>query len=297
MINIFLYIFIYVEIDKMKRFSMNKRKKKNLLKMKTIKTIKHKKNQKKNIVKKRWRRKNPKSLLFTFIDDFHEFKRKGNNCIIVPYRNRYEHLQLFLQYFSKKGYDIYIIEQNNDLKFNRGMLLNIGFDIASKRKKYDYYIFHDVDSIPDKLLIPYYRYRGDKIIHYASPYLGYKYKNPSFFGGVSGMTDKDYRKINGFPNRVFGWGKEDNMLRERVRLLNKKIYRPREGSYQLLDHTGPTHQTINLEDENFLMNRDKKEWKMDGLTQVSTMYRIEKEIQIKYPHIRFFKIDFLPLLS
>lgn len=267
-------------IRKKRKFIQNINKKTNL-------------NQKKVVKKRRWKKKKKNFELFTFIEDFREFKRKGNNCIIVPYRNRYEHLQVFLQYFSKKGYDIYIIEQNNQLKFNRGMLMNIGFDIASKRKKYDYYIFHDVDSIPDKFLIPYYRYKGNKIIHYASPYLGYKYPQPTFFGGVNGMTAKDYRQINGFPNRVFGWGKEDNMLRERVRIHKKKIYRPYEGSYQLLDHDGPTHQTINLENDDFLMNRDKQEWMNDGVNQIHSLYKINEEIQIKYPHIRFFKVDFL----
>ena len=77
-----------------------------------------------------------------------------SNCvaIIVPYcdihpkQNRAKHLSKFIPHMHafmqkqlQKGtisdYHIYIIEQSNDnRKFNRGKLLNIGFDVARKNK-------------------------------------------------------------------------------------------------------------------------------------------------------------------
>ena len=33
-----------------------------------------------------------------------------------------------------------------------------------------------------------------------------------FFGGVSGLTVKQFNKINGFPNAFWGWGGEDDDL-------------------------------------------------------------------------------------
>jgi hypothetical protein len=33
-----------------------------------------------------------------------------------------------------------------------------------------------------------------------------------FFGGVSGLTVEQFRKINGFPNAFWGWGGEDDDL-------------------------------------------------------------------------------------
>lgn len=33
-----------------------------------------------------------------------------------------------------------------------------------------------------------------------------------FFGGVSGLTVKQFEKINGFPNAFWGWGGEDDDL-------------------------------------------------------------------------------------
>ena len=55
-------------------------------------------------------------------------------AIIIPYRDRKSHLEMFLPYMKKylKEYDykIYVIEQNDNKPFNRGKLLNIGAKIA-----------------------------------------------------------------------------------------------------------------------------------------------------------------------
>ena len=56
--------------------------------------------------------------------------------IIVPFRNRYEQLDIFKEritkYLSEKNipYEIIIVEQDDAKLFNRGMLLNIGFKYA-----------------------------------------------------------------------------------------------------------------------------------------------------------------------
>ena len=56
--------------------------------------------------------------------------------IIVPFRNRYEHLNIFVtsikNYFQNKNiqYQLIIVEQDDAKLFNRGMLLNIGFKEA-----------------------------------------------------------------------------------------------------------------------------------------------------------------------
>ena len=84
-------------------------------------------------------------------------------AIIVPYRDlhkeqsRKQQLDLFIPSITKfmelnKGenssYRIYIIEQSNDeRKFNRGKLLNIGFQIACS-EGCKALIFHDVDLLP-----------------------------------------------------------------------------------------------------------------------------------------------------
>mgnify|MGYP003153103524 FL=1 len=65
-------------------------------------------------------------------------------AIIVPYRNREEHLARFVphmeEFLSDKDieYKIFVIEQDNDKPFNRGWLLNVGFEISQKQG-YDYF--------------------------------------------------------------------------------------------------------------------------------------------------------------
>jgi hypothetical protein len=151
-------------------------------------------------------KKNRKMIIMKNIDDSFTFDKSVKVAIIIPYRNREDHLKTFAQHFQNENMDVYVIEQLDDQKFNRGLLLNAGFHIASQKKDYDYYIFHDVDSYPDQDLLPLYYYKGSKIIHYASPYLGYKYTFDYFFGGVVGMNKETFLTVNGFPNNFYGWG-------------------------------------------------------------------------------------------
>lgn len=67
--------------------------------------------------------------------------------IFIPYRNRKEHLEILLDKLSKyENISIHILEQSNNELFNRGKLFNIGAN--EYLDKYDYFIFHDVDLIP-----------------------------------------------------------------------------------------------------------------------------------------------------
>ena len=67
--------------------------------------------------------------------------------IFIPYRNRKEHLNILLNKLNKyNNISIHILEQSNNELFNRGKLFNIG--AKEYLNKYDYFIFHDVDLIP-----------------------------------------------------------------------------------------------------------------------------------------------------
>ena len=71
--------------------------------------------------------------------------------VIVPYRKRPTHLRKFREsiseYLKDYDYDLIVVEQSDDLPFNRGKLLNIGFKTAL-RKQCDYVVFHDIDMLP-----------------------------------------------------------------------------------------------------------------------------------------------------
>lgn len=62
----------------------------------------------------------------------------------------------FLQKWPGADFIIYIVEQTNDgRKFNRGKLLNVGFDLA-KKDGCAVVVFHDVDLLPSDELLPFY---------------------------------------------------------------------------------------------------------------------------------------------
>lgn len=78
-------------------------------------------------------------------------------AIIVCYRNRMSHLKLFLNnihdFLQKQlnDYQIFIVNQHGENQFNRAALFNVGFIEARKLHKFDCFIFHDVDLLPEDL--------------------------------------------------------------------------------------------------------------------------------------------------
>ena len=147
--------------------------------------------------------------------------------VIVPYRNRPEHLNQFIthtkSYLDLSGidYEIIVVNQDNAKQFNRGMLLNIGF-VEAKKLKCDYVVFHDVDMLPIDVDYTY----SEIPLHLATDFIlkeGEK-KRESFdqyFGGVTMFTVDDFIKIDGYSNKYWGWGYEDDDLL--LRCIRKEL--------------------------------------------------------------------------
>lgn len=133
--------------------------------------------------------------------------------IIVPYRDREQQLKRFLShmkdYIKDIDYEIFIIEQADDKPFNRGKLLNAGYKYALD-KGCDYFVFHDVDMLPEDVDYSY----SDKPLHLATHLQEHDYETTFFdyFGGVTMFTKEDFKTINGFSNEYWGWGFEDDDL-------------------------------------------------------------------------------------
>ncbi len=134
--------------------------------------------------------------------------------IIVPYRNRYEHLQEFkksiVDYLDSNSYENYVIiivEQDDAKLFNRGMLCNIGF-LELEKQNCDYIVIHDVDMIPIDVDYSY----SEFPIHLATDNIPFD----SYFGGMTLFPSDVFKKINGFSNLYWGWGFEDDDLLFRV---------------------------------------------------------------------------------
>ncbi len=203
-----------------------------------------------------------------------------NLSIVVPYRNREEHLGKFIPsmetYLSDKdfAYRIFIVEQDDTKPFNRGKLLNVGF---AESKELDYFCFHDVDMIPinadySKVDVPTHMATEAEQFGWKLPYEGY-------FGGVT-MFDRDsFVKINGYANEYWGWGAEDDDNLARCQIMGLGTYR-RPGRFQSLSHDRNIDQSLynqNLTKLNLLLNKpSEKRVMLDGLTNL-TYTKIKEE--------------------
>ena len=111
---------------------------------------------------------------------------------------------------------VYVIEQSDDgRRFNRGALLNYGTRCALDDGAMGV-VLHDCDLLPSDALAKYYR-NADALeaapVHIAADYE--RYRSKEFFGGIVGLSREHVLRINGFPNRFWGWGGEDQALRAR----------------------------------------------------------------------------------
>ena len=210
---------------------------------------------------------------------------KEKLSIIVPYRDREEHLSKFIPYMENTeflsgiDYEILVVEQD-DKPFNRGKLLNVG---AIESIGASYYCFHDVDMLPilsdySYVEVPTHLAAEAEQFGYKLPYLGY-------FGGVTLFDKHNFIKINGYSNDYWGWGAEDDDIM--FRCIAKEIKPSRKnGRYQSLSHEREIKQdlysenlkkyfefknSVNLEKINEKINED-------GLT--SLKYEIIREDRI-----------------
>lgn len=142
-------------------------------------------------------------------------------CIVVPYRNRQEHLEQFIPAITKTlneqqiDFKIIVVEQEEGKPFNRAKLLNVGF--AYTGGKFDYYCFHDVDMLP---ITSDYLY-CDTPTHLAAEaeQFGYKLPYNEYFGGVTLFDRESFQKINGYSNEYWSWGGEDDDVFKRCEVM------------------------------------------------------------------------------
>ncbi|KFB46965.1 AGAP004781-PA-like protein [Anopheles sinensis] len=165
-------------------------------------------------------------------------------AIIVPYRDREQHLPIFLKNIhallmkQQLEYGIYIVEQTAGSSFNRAALMNIGFVEAMKQKNWECMVFHDIDLLPmdDRNLYT----CPDQPRHMSVAVDTFSFKLPysTIFGGVSAMTEKQFRMVNGFSNSFWGWGGEDDDMSNRLKHVGFHIarYPVNIARYTMLNH-------------------------------------------------------------
>lgn len=157
--------------------------------------------------------------------------------VIVPYRDREEHLPVFAPYLAETlaaqnvNYCCVVVEQSPGKLFNRGLLCNIGF--AAFAAAADYVCIHDVDLIGEN-----FDYTYSPVVTHLSAmarYHDYKEYYARCLGGVVLFPKTAYIKVNGFSNEYWGWGCEDDDLRLRCDVAELTVAR-RPGKFYSLPH-------------------------------------------------------------
>ena len=148
------------------------------------------------------------------------------NVILIPYRNRKEHLELFIKdaipLFEKylKTFKVIVVEQEEGQLFNRGLLLNIGFN--EYKNKSQFFFTHDVDIVPNEKCVNELYTKTNTI---ETGIIGIYNSHCNTLGGIIKFTPDIFLKINGFPNNFWGWGVEDKALQNRVEYMNISIHK------------------------------------------------------------------------
>lgn len=136
----------------------------------------------------------------------------NNPLVLVTYRDRATHLSCLRLHMAEHYPDmtIAVIEQDDILPWNKGLLFNAGYKELAK--DYDYIIQHDVDFIPvvDKVDYSYCTY--PTMIAGEASQFDYRLTYPTFFGGVVVLSKEHYEAVNGFSNKFMGYGGEDDLF-------------------------------------------------------------------------------------
>ena len=168
-----------------------------------------------------------------------------STILIIPYRDREEHLKYFknnaIPLLKKYIPDIKIIvvEQTTGKLFNKGKLSNAGI-LEYIDSNVSYIITHDIDEIPNELMIKQcYTIKPKEILRLYNP------THAECFGGIMKYNKDVFIKMNGYPNDIWGWGIEDRALFYRSKICNFTILNEEnrfKNQIKVLPHKNNAHQ-------------------------------------------------------
>lgn len=188
-------------------------------------------------------------------------------AIIIPYRDREEHLSKMLPHtisFFRRTTQIeplfVLAEQLDKEKFNRGALFNQAY--IACRDLVDYVCFHDIDYMPmwadySECSVP------TRIIWYGM-HRRPIYNNSNLvitaqkygLAAVSVMKKLHFEAANGYSNYYWGWGYEDTDLAMRLEAVSIKIgYK--NGTFIPLNHDSNGFNMDGSPTENSKLNKQR----------------------------------------
>ncbi|XP_063361793.1 beta-1,4-galactosyltransferase 2-like [Cydia amplana] len=164
-------------------------------------------------------------------------------AILVTYRNMQKQLDIFLPYihnFLRKQnihYKLYLIEQQDPKPFNKGLLYNVGAR-AAMADGYPCLLLHDVDLLPLDSANLYACTTQPRHLSASIDKLRFVLIYDWLVGGVLAVRAAQFEQLNGFSNKFWGWGGEDDDFYNRMEEQDMKVIRfPRSMSrYTMLRH-------------------------------------------------------------
>ncbi|CAM4764486.1 unnamed protein product [Rotaria magnacalcarata] len=235
--------------------------------------------------------------------------RASNSCsifenetlaIIISYRDREKNLKNllynlipFLERQRIRNYKIFIIEQQAAGPFNKGRLYNIAFNHLMRTYKPTCVTFHDVDLIPENdqnlyscLSLTHHPLHMSTNIHFDKKSL-YTTLYSFLVGGVLTMQPETFIRLNGYSNRYFNWGGEDDDMG--LRFLSKDIcvQRPTTGYYYATFHS---IQTRNPNRFKLLFDATLRQ-DSDGLNNIDRLASIKN--QYEYPLVTWITVEWI----
>lgn len=211
---------------------------------------------------------------------------KHKLAIVVPFRDRFNELSVFVPKISKfldiKSIDhkIYIVNQVDKYRFNRAALINIGF--LTSMNECDYMAMHDVDLIPLNDFCSY-DYPELGPYHVSTSGLHPEYNYSTFIGGILIVNKNDFLKTNGMSNRYWGWGKEDDDLFLRFKEADLTVQRPNLNEYKTNFRYTFFHnhdETERPRDKKRFIKQKNESLKLDITGLNNIQYRIVKKYQL-----------------
>lgn len=153
--------------------------------------------------------------------------------IIVPYRDRPQHLEQFIPHMRAylPNARIVIVEQADDEPFNRAKLLNIGF---LEQPGDTHYVFHDIDMLP--VDVDYTPNSG------VTQLAGSKIQLKDYLGGVTMFDHDTFKRVGGYHNDYFHRA-EDNELRFNLHRLKIPVLEL-HGRFKELPHARKASEFI-----------------------------------------------------
>lgn len=221
------------------------------------------------------------------------FDQRNQIAVIVPMRNREEHLQILLDRYVtfankyKNNLIIVVAEQDDKERYNLGKSRNVGF-LEAKKFNPSHVIFSDVDIWPksdaawkEMMFAP-----DKRICKHFYYYI-------ASIGGLFSFLVDDFLKTNGFPNNFVGWGGEDDIFAQRTKNVCISRWLYHEGDFRSkqkrsFDVEDDTPRDFN--EDRFAMIEKSRE-NHTGLSDLS--YSINKQIEcllspfVTYRHIWF----------